>query len=89
MIRSKTTATPEIEYPHSDAQPVGETPEHCYNLLYLVEALDTWLAHDDMAYVPGNSFIYYERGNPRRHVSPDVFVVRGIPRRPFRRRYLV
>jgi Uma2 family endonuclease len=42
-----------------------------------------------MTYVAGNSFLYYEEGNPRRHVSPDVFVVHGIPKRPRRRRYLV
>jgi Uma2 family endonuclease len=58
-------------------------------LLHLVYILDTWLAEDAMAYVAGNSFLYYEEGNPRRHVSPDVFVVRGIPKRPRRRRYLV
>ena len=26
-----------------------------------------------------NSFLYYERGNPRAVVAPDVFVVRGVP----------
>jgi Uma2 family endonuclease len=89
MIRFKTTAAPPIEYPDSDGAPVGETPQHCLNLLRLLGILDTWFAADEMTYVAGNSFLYYEEGNPRRHVSPDVFVVRGIPRRPLRRRYLV
>src|SRR5262249_16327325 len=40
-------------------------------------------------YVSGNMFLYYVEGNPRRHVSPDVFVVHGIPGARGRRRYLV
>jgi Uma2 family endonuclease len=51
--------------------------------------LREWFAADPMTYIAGNSFLYYERGNPRRHVSPDIFVVRGIPKLPPRRRYLV
>ena len=89
MIRQKTIPAPPTQYPDSDGAPVGETPEHCYNLLHLVYILDTWFAGDAMTYVAGNSFVYYEQGNPRRHVSPDVFVVRGIPKLPRRRRYLV
>ena len=30
-------------------------------------------------YVSANSFLYYERGNPRAVVAPDVFVVLGVP----------
>jgi hypothetical protein len=33
--------------------------------------------------------MYYVEGNPRKHVSPDVFVVFGIPKLPERRLYLV
>src|SRR5262249_34883048 len=29
----------------------------------------------------GNLLLFYERGNKRRHVSPDVFVVKGVPKR--------
>jgi hypothetical protein len=31
-----------------------------------------------MVYVSGNLLLFYERGNKRRHVSPDVFVVKGV-----------
>jgi Uma2 family endonuclease len=90
MASMKTISTPLlVEYPYSDGTPVGETPEHCENLLHLVAMLQQWFADDAMTYVAGNSFMYYEEGNPRRHVSPDVFVVRGIPKLPPRRRYLV
>jgi Uma2 family endonuclease len=90
MASMKTVSTPpQVEYPHSDGKPVGETPEHCDNLLHLVAMLRQWFADDAMTYVAGNSFLYYEEGNPRRHVSPDVFVVRDIPKLPPRRRYLL
>jgi Uma2 family endonuclease len=90
MASMKTLSTPsQVEYPHSDGKPVGETPEHCEYLLHLVHVLRQWFADDAMTYVAGNSFLYYEEGNPRRHVSPDVFVVHGIPKLPPRRRYLV
>lgn len=80
----------EIDYPDSDGRPMGETPDHRDNLAYLVEMLRTWYAENDRVYVSGNMFIYYQPGDRLKHVSPDVFVVKGIPRdvTPRRRRYL-
>ena len=37
----------------------------------------------------GNMLMYYEEGNPRKHVAPDVFVVLEIPKEPLRENYLV
>jgi hypothetical protein len=44
-----------------------------------------------MAFVAANMFLYYEQGNNRRHVSPDVFVSLNIPKDtdPPRDRYLL
>lgn len=88
---AKPPAPPQINYPDSDGQPMGETPYHCRNLTDLVETLDGWYLPDPQVFVAGNMFMYYMPGNPRRHVSPDVFVVKGVPktRTPERRRYLV
>ena len=30
------------------------------------------------AHVAGNTFVYYEQGNPRRFVSPDCYAVFGV-----------
>jgi Uma2 family endonuclease len=70
---------------------MGETPLHRDNLAYLVEMLRTHFANQQEVYVSGNMFLYYVPGNRLRHVSPDVFVVFGIPKHttPERRRYLV
>jgi Uma2 family endonuclease len=69
---------------------MAETPHHRDNLAWLIEMLRAWFVNELMVYVSGNMFIYYVRGDGRRHVAPDVFVVRGVPRTltPERRRYL-
>lgn len=81
----------EIDYPDSDGQPMAETPHHRDNLAWLIEMLRTWFADESTVYVSGNMFIYYTPGDRLRHLSPDVFVTRGIPKTttPERRRYLV
>jgi Uma2 family endonuclease len=56
-----------------------------------IESLDLYFAGDPMVYVSGNMFIYYAKGDRWKHLAPDAFVVRGVPkhREPDRRRYLV
>jgi Uma2 family endonuclease len=76
-------------YIESDGKPMGETQAHIENMLYLLDPLKEWFAPDPMVYVGGNMFVHYERGNRNRHVSPDVFVVRGVSKEPMRRAYLV
>jgi Uma2 family endonuclease len=79
------------DYPDSDGQPMGETPLHIDNLAYLVQMLRSRFERDPQVYIAGNMFVYYVPNNRHRHVSPDVFVVFGIPKStaPERRRYLV
>jgi Uma2 family endonuclease len=79
-----------VFYPETDGRPMGETPLHGRNAAFLWEELEAWFAHDPQAFIAANLFVYYEHGNPRRHVSPDVFVARGVPkeRSPKRRWFL-
>ncbi|MBC8160074.1 MAG: Uma2 family endonuclease [Roseiflexaceae bacterium] len=65
-----------IEYPESDGQPMGETDLHRILMNELIFAL-RWFLNDVKAYVAGNLFVYYEEGNPKAVVAPDVFVVFG------------
>ena len=37
-----------------------------------------------MVHVSGNMFLYYEEGNPRKSISPDVFMVRGLSKKDLR-----
>jgi Uma2 family endonuclease len=78
MIR---TASPHVwtenGYPTSDGKPMAETDLHRDLMLELIETLKLWFADDPNTYVSGNLLVFYEKGNKRRHVSPDVFVVSG------------
>ena len=78
----------QLDYPESDGRPIGETPIHRDNLGWSIDVLRRWFFHDFMIYVSGNMMMYYEQGNRYRSVSPDIFVVRGIPRLPERRVYM-
>jgi Uma2 family endonuclease len=44
----------------------------------LIRTLKHFWRDQPRTYVSGNLLVYYERGNRRRRVSPDVFVVRGV-----------
>ena len=79
---------PEIEYPESDGKPMAETPIHRDVMLYCIEALKDHFAEDPDVYVSGNMLLYDEKGK-RTSVSPDVFVVRGVPKAVERDVYLL
>jgi Uma2 family endonuclease len=68
----------EIYYPESDGQPMGETDAHRKEMTDLIEALDDHFRNDPQVYVAGNLFLYYELGDPRGVICPDVFLVRGV-----------
>src|SRR5262245_3117236 len=72
----RRTATP---YPTSDGKPF-ESDLHRDLMADLIRTLKDWFADHPQTYVSGNILLFYEPGNKRRHVSPDVLVVRGIPR---------
>ncbi|HWG47574.1 MAG TPA: Uma2 family endonuclease [Gemmataceae bacterium] len=65
-------------YPTSDGKPMAETDWHRDLMNALIQTLKVWYASQSRVYVSGNLLLYYEQGNRRRHVSPDVFVVKGI-----------
>lgn len=71
----------EVDYPTGDGKPMAETDLHRRLMIELIEILDARFAADPMAYVTGNLLLFYEEGNRRKHVSPDVFVVFGVPKR--------
>ena len=68
-----------VVYPCSDGQPMAETEVHGACMVYVAQALRRLFETRGRAdvYVGSNNFLYYERGNPRAVVSPDVYVVVG------------
>ena len=66
-----------VEYPSADGQPMGETPVHRDCIIDAIGALQEFFAERADVYVGADMFLYYEEGNPRASVVPDVFVVLG------------
>ncbi|MFO0842611.1 MAG: Uma2 family endonuclease [Gemmataceae bacterium] len=75
-------------YPTSDGKPMAETDRHRDLMLELIETLKAFYAAQPQVYVSGNLLLFYEEGNKRRHVPPDVFVVKGTEKR-LRENYLL
>jgi Uma2 family endonuclease len=69
------------DYPTSDGRPMAETDWHRELMFDLIKTLQLYFFNNAMVYVSGNLLLFYEQGNRRRHVSPDVFVVKGVPKR--------
>lgn len=70
-----------IIYPDSDGQPMTESDATRDYLLYCIEVLRLYFKSRPNVYVSGNLFIYYEEGNPKASVSPDVFIIFGVNNR--------
>jgi len=71
------TETAEL-YPESDGKPMAETERHFRELLKNFNRLENHFAHIPDVYVLGDMMMYYEEGNSRKSISPDIFVAFGI-----------
>ena len=79
-LPSAPTETADI-YPESDGKPMAETERHFRELLKNFNLLESHFAHIPDVYVLGDMMMYYEEGNPRKSISPDIFVAFGIGRK--------
>ncbi|HUE71605.1 MAG TPA: Uma2 family endonuclease [Pirellulaceae bacterium] len=69
-----------VTYPTSDGRPMGETDLHREIMFELIETLKEFY-RGRQVYVSGKILLYYEEGNKRRHVSPDVLITKGLEMR--------
>jgi Uma2 family endonuclease len=69
-----------VFYPESDGKPMAETELHGEEMFDLIKALRSRYRDAPDVYVWGNLLLYYVQGNPRACVSPDVFLVKGVPK---------
>ncbi len=74
-----------VIYPESDGKPMGETDEHRKEMIRLMQLLERYYA-GQRVYVSGDLLVFYEQGNPKKFVVPDVFVAKGLEPRD-RRNY--
>jgi len=71
----------DVYYPESDGQPMAETDVHWGLMTDCVQILDDYFHNRLDVYVSGNLLLYYEKGNPKKSVAPDVFVVFGVEKK--------
>lgn len=78
MTVSTNQLSTEIEYPDADGKPMAESDQARDYLTYATKVLEIYFQDSLNVYVSGNLFVYYEKGNPKAVVAPDVFVVFGV-----------
>jgi Uma2 family endonuclease len=74
------TTSPEIEYPETDGQPMGETEWHVLWTLRLYEMLKQRY-RNQRVYVASDLFVYYEEGIPWRKFAADAMVIKDCDTR--------
>lgn len=83
-MERKIGTAPTLVYPESDGEPMAETERHRKALIDLVDMIDRHFRDVPDIHVSGNLLLYYEEGNPRKVISPDVFMVRGVSKKELR-----
>ena len=66
-----------IKYPETDGKPLGETDQHIDEMVRLIELLKRFYA-GQRVYVSGNLLVFYQQGDPKKFVVPDVLVAKGL-----------
>ena len=60
---------------------MAENDWQLHAMIDAITVLDRYFESRRDVYVSGDLLIYYEEGNPKARVAPDVFVVFGVPKR--------
>jgi len=74
-------STEEPFYPESDGKPMAETDIHRDLMIDIILALQDFYRNASDVYVSGNLLMYYTERIPTDSVAPDVFVVKGVPKK--------
>ena len=80
-MQNKIKAAPTVVYPESDGKPMAETEYHRDIMIDFIQMLKHYFRNVNDVHVSGNLLMYYEEGNPRKSVSPDVFVAFGVSKK--------
>ncbi len=90
-LAPETTRVPapasEEEYPCSDGLVLMETEPHADAIVAMRNQLQVHFAMRPDVYVSGSMAVYYRQGDPSAVLVPDLFVVKGAPRKPPRKSY--
>lgn len=80
-MQKKIRAVPAIVYPESDGEPMAETDKHRKLMMDFIFMLEGHFRYENDVYVSGNLLLYYVEGDPRKCLSPDVFVTFGVEKK--------
>lgn len=78
-----------VHYPISDGKPLSDSGLNVRVMEYAFATFDMAFADQPDVYVSMDNFVYYEQGNPKAVVAPDVFLVRGAAKTPPRDSWMV
>ncbi|OWK44960.1 Uma2 family endonuclease [Fimbriiglobus ruber] len=78
MATAQDVQSQEIDYPSGDGKPMAETPIHGRVLFDTSSRLEAHLASRGDVYIGPNMFVYYVEGDPKKRLSPDVYVAFGV-----------
>ena len=70
-----------VVYPTRDGRPMAETDKHADLIIYVREALKVFFAGQRI-YIASNNLVFWQEGNPKACISPDVYAVFGLEMRP-------
>ena len=85
-MQKKIRSAPTLVYPESDGKPMAETDTHRNLMMDFILMLEDYYQNENDVYVSGNLLLYFEEGDPKKCLSPDVFVVFGVEKK-LRRTY--
>ena len=89
MLMIPTPAGPPPNgYPDTDPKAMPGTDWHRILMFLLIDMLWERFLSQPQVYVSGDNLVFYQKGDKRKHVSPDVYFVRGVEKKE-RRNYLV
>ena len=74
-------------YPFEDDEPMAATEFHGLQITTFFHQLSVYFHVDPHIHVGIDSFIYYQEGDIRKVVAPDIFVVFGVDKYPLRRSF--
>ncbi len=76
-------------YPSSDGKPLAETGIHIIAIIQLFGLLRDWFyARRNDVYIAADMFWYWERGNRKARIAPDIMVNFGVTREHERRSFM-
>lgn len=74
---SAASFTTAIDYPETDGKPMGETDLHRDAMFRQIELLKRFFTGQKV-YVSGDLLVYYEPGNNKKFIVPDVFFTKEL-----------